>query len=336
MYEHVMMKGNWKRLVLAVLACLVLALPAVAGAKEKIVIGDLNWDSVQVHDRIVAFILEKGMGYDVELVPGSTSIIVESLIRGDVDIDMESWTENIQKQYDRGIESGNMLDLGSNYSDNWQGWLVPTYVVKGDAKRGIKATAPDLKTVEDMKKYWEIFKDPEDPSKGRFYNCVPGWLCAQINEKKFETYGLNKYYNIFMPGSDAALSGSMMAAYEKGEPWFGYYWGPTWVLGLLDMTPIQEPAYDEAVWEKNKGCAFPANQVNILVHKSLPERAPDAVAMLKKYDSDMALNNKILAYMKEEKTDPQGAAMWFLKTYEDIWTSWVSADVAAKVKAALK
>ena len=28
---------------------------------------------------------------------------------------------------------------------------------------------------------------------------------------------------------------SMAAAYEKGEAWLGYYWGPTPLLGSYDM-----------------------------------------------------------------------------------------------------
>jgi len=195
--------------------------------------------------------------------------------------------------------------------------------------------APDLKTVFDMKKYWELFKDPEDPSKGRFFSCIPGWLCAQINEDKVKAYGLDEYYNVFQPGSDAALSGSMVAAYQKGEPWFGYYWGPTWVLGMLDMTPLEEPAYDEAVWEKNHACEYPSVDVNILVNSEMLDKAPDIVEMLKKYEVSMAINNEFLAYMKEHEASDKETAVWFLKNYEDIWTKWVSDEVAGKVKSAL-
>jgi glycine betaine/proline transport system substrate-binding protein len=46
--------------------------------------------------------------------------------------------------------------------------------------------------------------------------------------------------------------------------------------------------------------------------------------------------NKFLAFMREKEANTDAAAMWFLKTYEDVWTGWVSSDVAAKVKEALK
>ncbi len=322
--------------------CLSLFLAAAAihptpshAADKKIIFGDMSWDSAMVHNRIVAFII-KQIGYESEFVPGGTPIMIQALTKGDIDVDMESWTQNIQKLYDEAIAEGSILDLGPNYPDSWQGWLVPTFVIKGDPERGIEPMAPDLKSVFDMPKYWKLFKDPEDPSKGRFYNAIAGWAVTEINEQKIKAYNLDETYNQFVSGSDAALSGSMVAAYEKGNPWFGYYWGPTWVLGKLDMTPLQEPPYDEEVWEESKACAFPSVEVNILVHHTLPERAPDVVEILKKYQTTMKLNNEFLVYMKDNGADAGETAEWFLKNYEDVWTQWVSADLAEKVKAALK
>jgi glycine betaine/proline transport system substrate-binding protein len=188
-----------------------------------------------------------------------------------------------------------------------------------------------------MAKYWELFKDPEDPSKGRFYNGIAGWSVTEKNSIRLKAYGLDEYYNDFIPGSDAALSGSMVAAYQKGKPWFGYYWGPTWILGKLDMTPLEEPPYDPEVWNENYACTFPPVDVNILVHKDLPETAPEVVELLKNYETTLAMNNKFLAFMKDFEGDDaqQAAAEWFLKNYEAVWTGWVPAEVAEKVKAAL-
>ncbi len=321
--------------LLTVIALCGALLAAPAHAAKKIVFADMSWDSIQVHNRIMAFII-KQLGYESDFIPGGTPILIQAMIKGDVDVDMESWTQNVQDIYDRGVREGAILDLGPNYPDSWQGWLVPTFVIKGDPERGIAPMAPDLKSVFDLPKYKDLFKDPEDPSKGRFFNAIAGWAVTEINETKFKTYGLDKTYNSFVPGSDAALSGSMVADYQKGNPWFGYYWGPTWVLGKLDMTPLEEPPYDEKTWEATKGCAFPSVDVNILVHKSLPERAPDVVAILQKYETDMKLNNQFLVYMKDSGEGAEKTAEWFLKNHEDVWTQWVSDELAEKVKAALK
>jgi glycine betaine/proline transport system substrate-binding protein len=308
---------------------------AMAASGKVLVLADLNWDSVQVHNRIVKFVLENGYGYTVQFTPGATITLFAGLERGDVDINMECWVENQQEAYDNAVAAGTVIDLGANFPDSWQGWLVPTYVVKGDPKRGIKPMAPNLKSVYDMPKYWKLFKDPEDPDKGRFYTCVPGWECEKINEKKIKAYGLDKTYNIFAPGSDAALNGSMAAAYKKGKPWFGYYWAPTWVLGKFDMTPLAEPAYDPDKWGNSYKCAYPAVRVNIVVNAELPKKAPDVVEFLKNYETTQAIANKFLAYMQDNNAGTEDAAKWFLKNYEPLWTTWVPAEVAEKVKSAL-
>ena len=305
-------------------------------AKGAIRFCDFSWDSAQVHNRIAGFIVEHGMGYDVDYIPGDTIMLNSAMMQDDVDVNMESWTENIQDLYDKMIKSGKVTDLGSNFSDNWQGWLVPTYVIKGDAKRGIKPMAPDLKSVADLPKYWKLFKDPEDPTKGRFHNAIPGWGATKVNSTKLKTYGLDKYYNDFITGSDAALSGSMAAAFKKGKPWVGYYWEPTWVLGKFDMTRLEEPAFDQKVWDKDKGCDQGPAEINILVNTKLLKSAPDVVEMLRQYETNTAMVNKILAYMKDTKGSTEDGAVWFLKNRADVWTKWVSTDVAGKVKTALK
>jgi glycine betaine/proline transport system substrate-binding protein len=307
---------------------------AVAASK-KLVFADVGWDSVQVHNRIAGFILKHGYGYELEYIPGETIPLFAGLARGDIDINMEVWVANQREAYDKAIKAGQVIDLGSNFPDSWQGWLVPTYMIQGDPKRGIEPMAPDLKSIEDLPKYWKLFKDPEDPSKGRFYNSVPGWECTKINTEKLKVYGLDAYYNDFITGSDAALNGSMAGAFQKGRPWFGYYWAPTWPLGKYDMTPIEEPPFDQEVWDKNYGCAYPSVKVNIVVNESLPQKAPDAVAFLKNYETTQAMANKFLAYMRDENEDTRAAALWFLRNYKDLWHGWVPSNVVGKVEAAL-
>ena len=327
------------RSIVAMSVCLMVVFALGTGpafAKETLVFSDLSWESAQVHNRIAAMIIEHGYGYGIDYIPVDTISGFAGLVRGDIDITMEIWTDNQQPAYDNAIAAGTVIDLGANFPDSWQGWLVPTYMIKGDPARGIKATAPDLKSVTDLPKYAKLFKDVEDTSKGRFYSCIAGWECEKINEKKFAAYGLNDTYNLFLPGSGAALVASLAGAYKKGEPWFGYYWAPTWVLGSYDMTPLEEPAYDKVVFESTAKSAYPSVKVNIAVNSGMPKKAPDVVEFLKKYETTQAMANKFLAFMEEKEVDTQEAAEWFLKEYEELWTGWVSGDVAAKVKKALK
>ncbi len=304
-------------------------------ASKTVVFADASWDSIQLHNRIAAYILENGYGYTVEYTFGDTIPLFNGLARGDVDVCMEVWVENQQVAYDQYISDGSIVDVGGNFLDNWQGWLVPTYMIEGDAARGIEATAPGLKSVSDLPQYWELFKDPEQPTKGRFINGPAGWEATTINTEKLIEYGLTDYYTDFAPGSDTALSASLAAAYEKGEPWFGYYWEPTWVLGKYDMTRLEEPAYDETIWNTTHACAYPANKVNICLNAEFKDANPDLATFLGKYTTTTQMINEILAYMQDNSASIQQAAEYFLKNYESTWTSWVPSDVAEKVQTAL-
>ena len=44
--------------------------------------------------------------------------------------------------------------------------------------------APGLKTVQDLKKYADVFPDDEKPGMGRIYRAIPGWEINEIMQKR--------------------------------------------------------------------------------------------------------------------------------------------------------
>lgn len=336
---------NMKFLLVLVLAVSLLGLSACSkesgkeqeGQKGKLVLADPQWDSVAFHNTVAQIILEKGYGYQTEIMSGSTPATFTGLENGDIDIYMETWVQNIQQIYNDAIDSGKVVELSTNFDDNRQGLYVPTYVIEGDPERGIEPMAPDLKTVEDLKKYPEVFTDDEDPSKGRIYGAPSGWEVGDVLEVKYKAYGLDEYYNYFNPGSSSALAVSLGTSYENGDPWVGYYWEPEWVMSKYDLTLLEDEPYDEELWSEEAGyaCEWPSVDVTITVHKDVIDKAEDVVEFLSAYKTDKELNNTILAYMQDNDVSAEEAAKWFLREYEDLWTSWVPEEIAEKVKTGL-
>lgn len=248
---------------------------------------------------------------------------------------MEAWTDNFKEVYDPGIQSGDIVELSVNFDDNAQGLYVPTYMIKGNAEKGIEPITPDLKSVKDLPEYWEVFKDPDDPQQGRIYGSPPNWFADEVLRGKFETYGLEETFDYFNPGSDTALSTSIVSAVQKGEPWVGYYWEPTWIMGKYDMTLLEDEPYTKEKWEDGFACEFPGVKVTVAVNKEVVEKAPEIVEFLKNYETSSELTNKMLAYMQENDADADETAKWFLQEYEDLWTQWLPEDIINKVKEAL-
>lgn len=309
------------------LAVLGLFLFSVSHAHASpVVFVDNSWDSIQVHNRVAGFILEKGYGRDVSYIFAETMPGLLGLERGDIDVLMEGWVDNYQDWWDKANDEKAIFNAGKIFPDAPQGWYVPDYIVNGDESRGIEPVAPDLNSVSDLKKYWEIFEDRSSPGKGRLYNGPSGWVVNSINIDKIKAYGLEEYIDPFDPGSQTALAAAIAGAYEKGDPVLAYYWEPTAIMGEYNMIKLEEPPYDEKIWKESHGCAHPPADVVILLNIDFANENPDIRDFLVRYSSSLAQTNSVLAYMKSQETDAQDAAMWFLKEYPDEWRTWVDDE----------
>ncbi|HLQ82940.1 MAG TPA: ABC transporter substrate-binding protein [Pseudogracilibacillus sp.] len=333
-----------RKYMLMLIAILVLSIVTACGgdgdsekAKEidTIVFADAGWDSIRFHNSVAQTIIENGFDYKTDVTSGSTATTMQGLREGDIQVYTEIWTDNIIEIYEEAIDSGDIERVSTNFDDNDQGLYVPTYVIEGDPERDIEPLAPDLKTVEDLKKYPEVFEDPEKPGTGRIINAPSGWELEKNITEKFDTYDLHDTFTNFLPGSDAAIVASLVDAYNKGEGWVGYYWSPTAITAKYDLTLLEEDPYDKETWEENSGTAFPPNDVVVGVHKDLPEQAPEVVEFLKNYETSSELTEDALEYMEDEDASSDEAAIWWMNEHEDVWTKWVSEEVAEKVKEAL-
>lgn len=333
-----------RKVLLALLAGIIAASMVLVGCggepevKPTIKISDLNWGSAQFQSAMAKIIIEEGYGYPVELIPGSTIPLFQGLRTGELDVFLEGWLQNQQEAYDQAMEAGDIVLLSFINNDNWQsGFVVPTYVIEGDTERGIEPMAPNLESVFDLDQpeYKELFQNPENTSNGLILNGPPGWECEIVVVEQVEAYGLTDHYDIMNAGSTEGLFASLQGAYDKGEPWLGYLWGPTWIAGALDLTLLEEPAYDEDVWNDNRGCAWPSVDLFIAGHKDFPDKAPDVAEMFEKWEMDSPTLEEVLAYMNATGGEPVDAAIWFLKNREEKWTPFVPADVAEKVRTAV-
>lgn len=334
-------KGTGKSSLIVVLILLFsVAFTSQAAPPDKIVIGDAGWNSSLIQNRIAGFIIEHGYNLEVGYQYASTPALYTSLKRGDIHVYMESWTSSNYELYVKLLSNDAFIDLGPSFTGASEGFYVPTYVIEGDKERGIEPMAPGLKTIDDLPKYWEVFKDPADPDQGRIYNCPSSWTCYGIVNKKIKGYGLDKYYNSFDPGSGSALASEIMAKYEAGEPILTYYWEPTKVMGKLDLTKIKEPEYDKEVWAKDKTCAWPSSKVDIIVNPSLSKH-PQVMTFLANYEIPLKVVNELLAYMTDNDISAKKTAKWFLENHKDIWQDWIPVrgpyrnEIINKVEEAL-
>ncbi len=87
------LKGTLLLLVMA----LIFAMPVQAFCKNgEIVVTDNGWDSQKLHNEIARVIVENAYdGYVLKTSTASSTMNWQAIIAGDVDLDIESWTDNV-------------------------------------------------------------------------------------------------------------------------------------------------------------------------------------------------------------------------------------------------
>ncbi|MGD8110033.1 ABC transporter substrate-binding protein [Vibrio sp. TRT 17S01] len=304
-----------------------------------VTIADMNWNSATLIANIDRFILEHGYGCDAELIPGDTMPTGTSMVeKGQPDVAPELWSNSLKDALDKGVAEKRLRYAGKALTDGGEeGFWVPAYLVK---------KYPEIKTIEGVKKHAKLFEHPEDPDQFAFYSCPAGWNCQISAGNLFRAMKLDESgFTIVDPGSSAGLSGSIAKAYERQEPWFGYYWAPTAVLGKYDMVKIDfGSGVDEAEFvncttqaecESPKVTMYPPSPVHTITTEKFATRAPEAYQYFTKRGFTNADMNQLLAWMEDNQADGEEAMHYFLEKYPQIWTQWLPEDAVKKVQQAL-
>lgn len=322
--------------ILVALFGLVAGVPAQAAECGAVRIAEMSWGSAAIAANIEKLILEKGYGCRVELVAGDTVPTLTSMAeRGEPDIAPELWINAAREVIERGVRENRLKIANKVLSDGGiEGWYVPKHMVERH---------PELTTLDAVLKRPDLFPDAEAPGKGRFYTCPAGWACQIVNDNLFHAYGLDKAgFVAFGPGSGEGLAAAIAKAHERKEPFFGYYFGPTAVLGRYPMVRLDGMVHDPAGWAcmSKANCATPAPnmyppaEVIGLVAARFAETAPEAFAFLQKVALPNATVSALLAWQEEKRATAAETAQYFLQTQESIWTAWMPREIAAKIGTA--
>ena len=311
----------------------------------KLVIAEQNWASAELMANVDKIILEKGYGCEVELVPGATMPTFTSMNdKGTPDMNPEQWANAVYTPLLKAVDEGKLFQANkepiTGLGEGW--WITPGTVKKHPKIKGMTA----LEILE----HPEWFPDKEDPSKGAFVGCPAGWGCQLANANMFVAYEMEKKgWKLIDPGSAAGLDGTISKASDSGKPWFGYYWNPTSMVGKYGLIPVDfgvpfagRDNWDNCIMKPAGECADPKqtawtkSEVNSLITSSFAKKGGnDAVTYVEKRTYPGDVMNGMLVYMADNQAKGSDAAIEFLKQHEDLWSTWVTAAAAKKIKAGL-
>uniref|UniRef100_UPI004047A207 glycine betaine ABC transporter substrate-binding protein n=2 Tax=Yoonia sp. TaxID=2212373 RepID=UPI004047A207 len=296
----------------------------------EVSITEMDWASASVVTSIANFLMTQGYGCDVTVVPTTTVPAITSVAEtGEPDIITELWT-SYTEVYEEMRAEGKLVEMSKVLSDGGvEAWWIPDYLAE---------QYPELTTLEGIKANPELVG-------GRFEDCPTGWGCDVTNFNNFKAAGLGEAgVERFQHGSGETLAASIAAAYEAREPWFGYYWAPTSVLGKYPMVEVKLPPYNAEAHICNglEDCptptlsSYPAANVVTAVTSSFVEREPEIVELLKKMTFTNAQMGEVLAWQEGNNASNEEAAVYFLSTYPEVWGDWLNDEAKTNLAALLK
>lgn len=328
---------QWIAFSLLLISSLLLSSPvsaALPACDTPIKFGALTWESGQFTTGVLKYITESGYGCQVTEVPGAGPALETALSQNDIQIISEQWVGR-SPIMEQAIAQNKVAVIGDTLKGGaTQGWYVPKYVLDEN---------PGLRRYQDLPKYAELFKDPENPGKSRFMNCPSGWACEIFNTRLLKNTGLDSVFNNAHPGTGAALDAEIASAFEQHKPLLFYYWQPTGLMAKYDFAPLEFPAYQDTCWQDllladgSANCisGFPVSPLGIAASTPFIDANPELADVFKKvqFTSD-ELNGAILE-MSENKRSGEEQALVFLRDNPSVWQAWLSDEAATNLAAKL-
>ncbi len=281
-------------------------------------ITEMDWASARLVTAISAFLMREGYGCEVAVVPSSTVPALVSIAEnGEPDIATEIWPNNAAV-YEDLTASGRLLTLATVLSDGGvEGWWIPAYLA---------AAHPALTTIEG------VLANP-DLVGGRFHNCAVGWGCRIFNDNLIRALNLEDHgIDVFNHTSVETLATSVAAAHADQAPWFGYYWGPSWILGRYPMVQVDVGPYVPEIHACNAtvDCAtpgitsYPPSRVITTGTADFVEREPEIAALMSNISFTNQRMSELLSWQQANKASASETATHYLTTYSDEWSVWLS------------
>jgi glycine betaine/proline transport system substrate-binding protein len=276
------------------------------------------WTGSAVNANVAKILLERELGYTVELVEIDENTQFPALASGSLDASLEVWpsghAEDIYRYIegrrggplrDGGVVNGGELGLIGNI-----GWWIPTYLVEEQ---------PELARYQGL-------RGNEDVVGGEFLAADPTFV--SYDEEIIDSLGLD--LNVVHTGSEQALIDRLDDALAREEPVLTYFYEPHWAHRRFDLTEVQLPAFDEECEEaarEHDGEGYDCDYANDVLFKAfwlgLEDKAPAAFRFLSNFEYTTDDQQEIAFMVDSEGVPMPEAAQQWIDDNPDVWRKWL-------------
>jgi glycine betaine/proline transport system substrate-binding protein len=302
----------------AVVALILAACGGGAAQKGTVKIAINPWVGYEADAAVVAYLLEKELGYKVEKLPLTEQISWEGFESGTVDVIIENWGHaELAQEFitDKKVA----VDAGSTGVDGIIGWYVPPWMV---------TEYPDITDWNNLNKYADLFKTSESGDLGQLLDGDPSF----VTNDEAMIKGLDLNYKVVYAGSEAALIESFRAAETNKTPLIGYFYEPQWFLAEVPLVHILLPEWTEGCDSdlNNITCDYaPYNDLNKIVSKKFADTGGDAYKLVANFqwsgdDQNLVAKYITIDFAGDADAAAKAAEKWIKDpANESKWKAWL-------------
>jgi glycine betaine/proline transport system substrate-binding protein len=282
---------------------------------------DHSYASSTVQAELLSQVLN-AMGGDTKVVSmGDIAAAFPAVAKQVNMFDPEQWRMLEEPLFQKYVDKGqSVVSFAKSLLSGEEGWYVPTYVIRGDAARGIKPTCPGLPDYHALNGCAKEFATARTGDKGQFMSISKAYEPAYGDYARIKNLNLN--YQVEFAGSTSALDAEWKRAYEKGEPFLALMWKPTYTGLKYDLTRVEFLPYTPQCWGTTYACNWGAVGIQSLANPKFEATYPTAAKIIKNYDLNDRQMLDLLTRIQEDGLDPKDAVAQWIKDNPKVWQAW--------------
>ena len=286
-------------------------------AKKPIRIITNNWTSQVVLSNVTGEMF-RTMGYPIEYLSVSTAEQWGALAHGVAHVQVEVWEGTMSDMFDRMVQEGGIVDVGTHSATTREEWWYPLYVEK---------LCPGLPDWQALKSCAQIFSTQESADKGVYY--AGPW--EKPDEARIRALGLNFEVHVLPKGDDLWVQ--LEQAYKLKKPIVLFNWTPNWVESRYKGHFVEFPTYSPECetnpsWGVSKSylhdCGNPkGGWLKKAAWSGLEKTRSCAFQTLQNINFNNQQIASAAALVDVDKLSHKAAAQHWLKQNEALWKSWI-------------
>lgn len=242
----------------------------------------------------------EGLGYDTKTSILGLNVILEAMKNGDIDVLMGYWEPAMDPYIDSYLEEGSIENLAVNLTGAKYTYAVPQYVYDAG-----------VKTFDDIARFPREFKR-------ELYGIEPGSNTLILEAIDEGRYGLAGWEVV--ESSEQGMLAQVDRAIKRGK-WIAFHgWEPHPMNTKYEMAYL---AGGDAIF----GPDFGGATVHTTARRGFSDRCANAGRLLGNIRFSLALENKGMGLILDDKLNPEEAARVMLRENDallDVWLDGVT------------